>query len=184
VTARNDEGITALIAASSEGHFEIVSILLTKAQAEVNAQDKDGTTALMAAAVRGHAEVVEILLTAGADVNMQNMDGHTALMFAYNGRNQVASLLDKYSEYMKGDSKDADNSTQVIQKALETHSGIVDMLVKGGADANIKDKKGNLAVDFDYKLPQQKPSPEELSHASTMAALDAALGDGSPKQDL
>ena len=44
-----------------------------------------------------HVQVVEVLLKYNANVNDQNVDGHTALMFAYNGRNQVASLLDKYS---------------------------------------------------------------------------------------
>lgn len=183
VSAKNDEGITALIAASSEGHFEIVDKLVSKAKDGVDAQDKDGTTALMAAAVRGHAKVVELLIVAGAGVNMQNMDGHTALMFAYNGRNQVASLLDKYSEYMTGDGKD-DNSTQIIHKALETHSGIVELLLSNGADANLKDKKGNVAADFDYKPPVEKPTASELSEASSMAALDEALGEGSAKQDL
>jgi ankyrin repeat protein len=50
----------------------------------------------MAAAVRGYLEVVELLIKTGANVNAQNVDGHTALMFAYNGKNQVQSLLDKY----------------------------------------------------------------------------------------
>ena len=97
VSAANDEGITALIAAASEGHHEIASTLITKTGLDVNVKDKDGTNALMAAAVRGHKEVVEVLLKYNANVNDQNVDGHTALMFAYNGRNQVASLLDKYS---------------------------------------------------------------------------------------
>merc|ERR1719424_1781710 len=59
VGACNDEGITALIAAASEGHHEIVQMLVTKTDHDVNIQDKDGTNALMAAAVRGHKEEVE-----------------------------------------------------------------------------------------------------------------------------
>jgi ankyrin repeat protein len=151
VSAANDEGITALIAAASEGHAAIVSSLLAGTSAAVNTRDKDGTTAVMAAAVRGHKDVVEVLVSKGADVNAQNMDGHTALMFAYNGRNQVASLLDKYSEYVTKDAESNDNSTLIIQKALETHTSIVDLLVRHGADVSLKDNKGNVAVDFDYK---------------------------------
>lgn len=149
VGAANDEGTTALIAAASEGHHEIVVMLTQKTDTDINAQDKDGTNALMAAAVRGHDKVVVELLEQNAGVNAQNVDGHTALMFAYNGRNQVASLLDKYSEFMK-DSEN-DNSTQIIRNALETHSSIVEILLSKGADPNIKDKKGNVAIDFDFK---------------------------------
>ena len=98
----NSEGINALIAAASEGHKEVVEVLLSGDRVDVNARDKDGTNALMAAAVRGHKEVIEMLVLKGADVNAQNVDGHTALMFAYNGKNQVETLLDKYSEYMEG----------------------------------------------------------------------------------
>jgi len=157
VNAVNDEGITALVAASSEGHHAVVELLVSKTAAAVNAKDKDGTTAIMAAAVRGHKEVVEILMAHGADVNAQNSDGHTALMFAYNGRNQVASLLDKYSEYVTTDAASGsnDNSTVIIQKALETHSAIVEVLLAKGADPQLEDLKGNVAIDFDYKPPKE-----------------------------
>jgi ankyrin repeat protein len=80
----------------------------------------------------------------------QNVDGHTALMFAYNGKNQVEVLLDKYSEYMK---EGSDNSTRIIREALQTHVEVVQLLMKGGADLAVKDSEGHVAVDFDYKAP-------------------------------
>ena len=101
--ATNSEGITPLIAAASEGHFDVVRALLQSdlnlaavRAAETGAGgssgggkggtvdvcDKDGTSALMAAAVRGFGSTVEVLVAGGADVNLQNLDGHTALMFA------------------------------------------------------------------------------------------------------
>ena len=89
----------------------------------------------MAASVRGHKEVVDVLLKKGADVNAQNVDGHTALMFAYNGKNQVETLLDKYSEYMK---EENDNSTKIIKEALQTHVDVVASLLKSGADSSVK----------------------------------------------
>lgn len=95
-----------------------MEFLVTEAKVNVNAKDKDGTDALMSASVRGHKEVVELLLKHGAQVNTQNTDGHTALMFAYNGKNQVASLLDKYGEYLQGEN---DNNTRIIREALDTH---------------------------------------------------------------
>ena len=76
------------------------------------------------------------------------MDGHTALMFAYNGKNQVEVLLDKYSEYMK---EGSDNSTHIIREALQTHKEVLQLLIKGGADITMKDSEGHVALDFDYK---------------------------------
>jgi ankyrin repeat protein len=121
---------------------------MKEGKASVNAKDKDGTNALMAAAVRGHKEVVEALVKGGADVNAQNADGHTALFFAYNGLNQVASLLDKYGEYIQGED---DNNTKIIQEALQTHNEVVALLLASGADETIKDKEGHTAADFNYK---------------------------------
>lgn len=135
VTIANNEGINPLIAAASEGHLAVVEALLLDGRIQLNDKDKDGTNALMAAAVRGHKEVVEVLVAKGADVNAQNVDGHTALMFAYNGKNQVETLLDKYSEYMKDDS---DKSTKIIKDALQTHLDVVSLLVKNGADPTLK----------------------------------------------
>merc|ERR1712196_498734 len=98
-------------------------------------------------------------------------------MFAYNGRNQVASLLDKYSKYMK--EQETDNSTAIIQKAIETHSSIVEILIKHGADETIKDNKGNVAIDFDYTKKKQLTEAE----AAAAAVLEAAAKDAPVGKD-
>ena len=53
------------MAASHEGHIDIVKLLLDKG-ADVNAKSKDGDTALKAASVKGHTEIVELLKAHGA----------------------------------------------------------------------------------------------------------------------
>ncbi len=142
--AANSEGINALIAAASEGHWLVVESLLAAKAADVNSRDKDGTNALMAAAVRGHREVAESLIKHGVRVNEQNVDGHTALMFAYNGKNQVETLLDRYSSYL-GES--GDSNTQLIKDALRTHVAVVDLLLKSGSDPSVKVKM-NCSANF------------------------------------
>mmetsp|Transcript_5917 Transcript_5917/g.17020 ORF Transcript_5917/g.17020 Transcript_5917/m.17020 type:complete len:928 (-) Transcript_5917:85-2868(-) len=166
VDSPSDEGITPLIAASSEGHADVVQLLLSS-QANPNAQDKDQTASLMAASARGHVEIVELLLGAGADVNGQNVDGHTALMFAYNGKNQVEVLWERYAQFVtegeaeqlaaiEGEGGDDSAETDdggtggIIKGALLNHTKMIDLLVKGGADESIKDKEGHAAKDFDY----------------------------------
>lgn len=135
VNFANVEGITPLIAAASEGHLEVLKLLLATGIVDINAKDKDGTNALMAAAVRGHKDAILLLLEKGGDVNAQNVDGHTALMFAYNGKNQVETLLDKYKDYI---TEANDNSTKIIKEALNLHSEVVSLLLKYGADPSIK----------------------------------------------
>lgn len=151
----SEDGITPLIAASSEGHVEVVKQLVA-ANANVNAVDKDGTSALMAAAARGHFEVVGELVKAKPEVNSQNKDGHTALMFAYNGKNQVETLWERYTQFLaeaeKKDSNDVDDggTGPVIKEALDNHNALIELLMKHGADVSLKDKEGHTAADFDF----------------------------------
>lgn len=147
----SDEGISPLIAASSEGHLTVVKLLI-EAKADMNVKDKDDTSALMAASARGHLDVVKELLKAGANINDQNRDGHTALMFAYNGKNQVETLWERFNQFStEADSGADDGGTgPLIREALESHAALVDLLLESGADPKLKDKEGHVAKDFDY----------------------------------
>lgn len=151
INAASEDGITSLIAASSEGQVECVKALL-EAKADINAKDKDGTNALMAASARGHLDVVTALLTAGANVNEQNTDGHTALMFAYNGKNQVETLYERYSQFVaEGEAEDDEGTMPIIKEALKNHTSLVELLLKNGADPKLKDNEGHIAKDFDFQ---------------------------------
>lgn len=149
----SEDGITALIAASSEGNADCAKLLIA-AKADLNSKDKDGTNALMAAAARGHLEVVTLLLESGSKINEQNSDGHTALMFAYNGKNQVETLWERYSQYVADAQADADTDDNgtgtIIREALDNHSALVELLLKNGANTKLKDKEGHVAKDFDF----------------------------------
>mmetsp|Transcript_36079 Transcript_36079/g.43093 ORF Transcript_36079/g.43093 Transcript_36079/m.43093 type:complete len:912 (+) Transcript_36079:103-2838(+) len=157
VDSPSDEGITPLIASCSEGHVEAVKLLID-AKTDVNAKDKDQTNSLMAASARGHTDIVELLLNAGALVNEQNVDGHSALMFAYNGKNQVETLWERYTQFVKESEVEASKEENVddggtgtiIRDALDKHNKMVDLLVKNDADESIKDKEGHAAKDFDF----------------------------------
>ncbi|CAM9752836.1 unnamed protein product, partial [Choristocarpus tenellus] len=147
--AATEEGVTPIIAAAMKGHDEIVGMLLEGGCA-ADAMDKDGTSGLMAAASNGHLEVVTKLVEAKANMNAQNNDGHSALMFAYNGKAQVATLMDKYAQYLE-DADDEGESTKMMREALDQTQAIIDLLMKNGADPSLKDKEGRTAEDFDFK---------------------------------
>ena len=79
---RTTDGVTALWAASKEGHAKVVKLLLEKG-ADVNVKDTtNDETALWIASKEGHEEVVKLLLAAKADVNVKAKDGKTALGIA------------------------------------------------------------------------------------------------------
>ncbi|CAN0149937.1 unnamed protein product, partial [Phaeothamnion confervicola] len=153
VDAANDAGATALITAAHKGHEGVVKALIA-AGASLNAQDVDGSTALMAAAAGQHLETAKALAVAGADVNAQNKDGHSALMFAYHGRSQIAVLLERYAEVLRSAEEDGEGgpedkavSDDLVDKAVQTSQGVVDLLLASGADALLKDKEGRTAAD-------------------------------------
>ena len=93
VNAQGGQYGTALQAASSGGHEEVVEMLLDKG-ADVNAQGEWYGTALQAASSGGHKEVVEMLLDKGADVNAQGVGYGTALQAASSrGHKKVVEML-------------------------------------------------------------------------------------------
>ena len=95
VDARDANGRTALMYASSGPFLEAVQLLLD-AGAEVNVQGtQEGFSALMTAASEGLVDIVRLLLVRGADPAMADMDGDTAASFAQeNGHSAVVELLE------------------------------------------------------------------------------------------
>lgn len=97
IEARESNGRTALMFASTGPFPETVKLLL-KNDANPNSIDRlEHFTALMHAAAEGHFEVVKLLLENGADPLLKDVDGDTAESFAVqNGHSKVAKLLREF----------------------------------------------------------------------------------------
>lgn len=68
----NTEGISALTFAARNGHFECVSLLVSKG-AEINKTDSEGFNAILMAATGGHADILKFLLSQkDADVHARD----------------------------------------------------------------------------------------------------------------
>ncbi len=72
---------TPLLAASQQGHLNIVKILYNHG-GDLNMPDSGGYTCLMSAAGNRHGHVVEFLLANGADITSTTKYGLTALHYA------------------------------------------------------------------------------------------------------
>gem|GEM_PF-3905623 len=70
VNAKDDHGMTALMAASRQGRVEVAQLLIDR-DADVNARDSAGETALMYAASKGLFEVVKLLVENGAGLGVK-----------------------------------------------------------------------------------------------------------------
>ena len=87
----DNDGNTALIMASANGHDHIVDLLLN-AGADPNLKDDDGNTPLIIASQEGHTEIVKLLLDSGADPNLKDDAGNTPL---------IEALVEEYIDIVK-----------------------------------------------------------------------------------
>lgn len=93
VDFRDERGQTPLMVASSQGHIDVVRVLLSR-QADVNAQDPAGRTALLKAVICRRIEIVSLLLECGADPSIADNEGSTPVSYAAKiGSISLQSLL-------------------------------------------------------------------------------------------
>jgi uncharacterized protein len=116
--------------------------------------DRSGKAAIVYAAARGFSSLMDHLLAAGVDVNARYGNDLTALMWAAGYSNDVpeaeglatvALLLDKGARI---DDSDDRGRTALMIASEAGHTGVVDLLLKRGADPKLKDKSGKNAADL------------------------------------
>lgn len=88
----NKPGWTALHYAATNGHLEVMALLLDS-HAYIDAASPNGTTPLMMAAHYGTAQATTLLLEAGADPLLKNEQGLSAIDFARRADHQDTAKL-------------------------------------------------------------------------------------------
>lgn len=167
-------GDTKLLEASERGDLGQVKKLIQKGH-KINAANAAGETALINAANGGHLDLIKYLVSKGADTQQRDKAGHTALFYSIsNNQEQITEfLLQKKTPIALGDlfeaakigsvktiqlllekkptllnDKNNDGETVLFEAVRSSQSQIVEALLKNGADKNLKNKKGQLAVNL------------------------------------
>lgn len=131
-------GQTALHAAASAGHLQLVQLLLDS-RSEKDAVMDNNCSAIYLASASGHYPVVKLLLDAGTDKNVPNISGVTPISIASaNGHHQVVELL--LDAGADKDACDKDGATALWMASFNGHHRVVAMLLAAGAAKNAPDK--------------------------------------------
>ena len=123
---------TALIIASLNADSEVVGLLLTRHDINVNTVDGDGSTALIIASLNGHTEIVRLLLThPGINVNkMSTIHGYTALIIAsQKGHTEIVRLLLAHRGIDVNNAMTIHGYTALIIASQKGHTEIVRLLL-------------------------------------------------------
>ncbi|AGH97872.1 ankyrin repeat domain-containing protein [Micavibrio aeruginosavorus] len=134
---------TALIHAASNGHIDIVRLLI----AHDAAIDSINESALRCAAAKSRIDIVRLLIERGVNIHANN--GAALRHAAENGQIDILRLLIKH-----GADITANDSWALREAAANGHIKIARLLVKRGADINTKDswalrlaiKNGHIAI--------------------------------------
>ncbi len=144
MNAKDQDGVTALMAAALGGHPDIVRILIEN-RVEVYARANDGTTALMRASTTNNADTVQLLIGAGADVNAWDFMGWTPLLNAASfGHTKVIDTLLQVGAEV--DQKNHEGRTPLSWAAGEGFDDSVRTLLSAGANVNGRDNIGLTAL--------------------------------------
>ncbi|KAF7967292.1 hypothetical protein HWV62_34771 [Athelia sp. TMB] len=151
--AEGDTSNRPLLVASSEGHLEVVKLLLDNS-ADPNTRDERIGTALQVASSKGHLAVAKLLLEMGADANIRAGEYGTALHAASSeghleaacarGHLEVAKLLldNKANPNIKGWTSE----TALYMASSQANLELATLLLENGAGVNVQGGSHGTAI--------------------------------------
>ena len=137
-------GISPLMLAAMNGHVAAVRTLLEMGS-DINAQiETNRNTALTLACFQGRHEVVQLLLEKKANVEHRAKTGLTPLMEAASGGYvEVGRVLIDYGADVNAPPVPSSRDTALTIASDKGHVDFVEVLLLRGAQADVKNKKGN-----------------------------------------
>ncbi|CAD8083796.1 unnamed protein product [Paramecium sonneborni] len=167
-----DQKISPLICACYLGRLEIVKLLLSNQQVDVDLASMDsGQTPLSIAAMTGNYEILKILLDAGAEVNKPNIFNQTAFIMCFARLEEEKNVFEnrkicfKMAELLLHYGADINwivDKThgfnllmqlcsirmELNQKEAEINYQIIKFLIENGAQKDLQSLKGKKASDL------------------------------------
>lgn len=135
---------TALLAASYQGHLDVVQALL-RAKVSASTCTIQGRTALHHAADQDHAAIVALLCAAGAPRDAQDFQGHTALhVAAWQGH--LASVEALLAAGVDLELRDRNGDTALSLAATASAPAVVRCLLAASADVEVKNAHGQTPL--------------------------------------
>lgn len=166
----NNKGLTPLAAAAFNGDEETFRLLF-EAGAVPDVVDNSGKSAIIYAAAKGFTGIVTVLLDTGIDVNKRYGNDLTALMWAAGYSNDVppGDAADMIRLLLAHDAaldlQDNRGWSALMTAANMGHLGVVEVLLKAGADVHLVASDGQTAS----KLARA------AGHLETLTTLNAVI---------
>ena len=147
-------GCTPVFAAIEKMHHKCVKRLI-EAKADLNYKNKLGYTALGIACSIDDLETVKILIAAKADLNLTS-NGYDAQLMSINilEENSIVPIAQKLMEFGIGSDRFKPNGTveyeisPVSIVCLKENLGILEELIKAGADVKAINQRGNFPLQI------------------------------------
>ena len=157
VDIRNYLERTPLMIAAGQGMHEIVASLLDK-DADLNREDRFGNTPLISALLgakkkdmpdQNLQKTVELLVNQeGTKVNASNTYGMNALTLATEELEDmsIVKILLEHPDIEIDENNNEFKKTPLMKAATGAHYELIALLLESGADANIEDAQGKIAL--------------------------------------
>ena len=152
-SARTNRKVTALHSATTEGHVEVVKMLLRHPEINVDKRNDLGQTAYLLACGYRELECMRALADAGADTSATTNRGGTALMCALSGQQDggvqkdpapiIQAIVDRGADVH---ARDSNGSTAFHLSCLLGNFDCIEILLRAGFDVETKDKEGNTGM--------------------------------------
>lgn len=134
VNAKDENGLTPLMAAASNNSNPLVIVELSNAGADANAQNKDGLTPLLLAAVNNSNPLAALeIIKAGAEVNAKDENGLTPLMAAAFKNSNSLIIVELINAGADVNAKNLKGKSVLDHAREGEHTRNVTVLIKAGA---------------------------------------------------
>ncbi|KMT09008.1 hypothetical protein BVRB_6g137160 isoform A [Beta vulgaris subsp. vulgaris] len=140
---RDETGLSLLHVAATNGHSEVVKILVENDldNSSINDKDNHGRTPIHFASISGNVDVLLLLITHGADVNMTNFFGKTGLHYAAKrGWLPIAKTLVLVGAHVNA--RDKAGNTPLHNAACIGNLELCELFLQHGAEIDAVDTSG------------------------------------------